>query len=416
VDDKGSFLSLLFVFLLAGMISAQELPPDELQVNFSGYFDSFNVNVIYPNFALTRKISDKTSINGRYLVDMITAASIKGGNSSTTSGERESEFEDDEFDDGVKPSVAQSVDAVTAASSRGGGGVGTNFGGPAFDDVRQEFNLGVTQILAGNRISVNGLYSTETDYTSKTLAGTISRDFWYKNTTVELGFVRSWDRVFPVTKDWTRDKNVVTYSANFSQILGKSALIQLLSSYIEDSGYLADAYNQIRIGPESDPVLYDPIQPGNRIRRAVGSRFKFRLNSNSSMQLGYRYYWDSWDVNSHTISADYMKYLNSNIILDLGWRYYLQSRASFFKPVYTQPEPLMSADIKLDKGYSNELQLGFILNGGPHQDYLPFLTNEKVQYNFSLNFYQRHTQSGYWFNGSKNLFATNFNIGLRYRF
>ena len=414
MDKKGLFPFLLLVLLIAATGKAQDLPPDELQVNFSGYFDSFNVNVIYPNFALTRKVSDNTSISGRYLVDMITAASIKGGSTTTASGENHSSL-DDEIDDVVKPDGVQTVDAVTAASSSAGGG-GGEFNGPSFDDVRNEFNLGVTHILVGNRIRLNGIYSSERDYTSKTLAGTISRDFLLKNTTVELGFVRSWDRVFPVTKDWTRDKNVMTYSANFSQLLGKKALIQFLTSYMEDNGYLADAYIQIKIGLEDNPVLYDPIQPDRRIRRAVGSRLKFRLNSSSSMEAGYRYYWDSWDVVSHTISADYMKYLNRHIILDLGLRHYLQSRASFFKLVYSQPEALMSADIKLDEGYSNELQLGLTLNGGPHQDYLPFLTNEKVQYNFALNIYQRHTATGYWFNGNKNLLATNFNIGIRYRF
>ena len=309
----------------------------------------------------------------------------------------------------------QTVDAVTAASSSSGGGVG-EFGGPSFDDVRNEFNLGITHIMLGNRISINSIYSSERDYNSKTLAGTISHDFLLKNTTVEVGLVRSWDRIFPVTKDWRRTKNVTTYSANFSQLLGKKALIQFLSSYTEDEGYLADAYKQIKIGPDNNPFWYDPIQPNLRIRRAVGSRLKFRLNAKSSMETGYRYYWDSWDVSSHTISADYMRYLDKHIILDVGLRHYMQSRASFFKSEYLQPEQLMTADIKLDKGYSNELQLGLTLNGGPHQDYLPFLTNEKVQYNFALNIYQRHTQTGYWFNGNKDLIATNINIGIRYRF
>jgi hypothetical protein len=415
VDNQVSFSSVLCVLFSISAVLAQELPPNELQVNFSGYFDSFNVNVIYPNIALTRKVSDNTSISGRYLVDMITAASIKGSSTPTVPGERENGF-DDEIDDVAKPSGVQKVDAVTGASSRGGTGTGNEYGAPSFDDVRHEFNLGITHLFAGNRINLNGIYSTETDYTSKTLAGIVSRDFLLKNTTVQLGFVRSWDRVFPVTKNWTRHKNVTTYSANISQILSRKALIQVLTSYIEDSGYLADAYMQIRIGPEDNPVLYDPVQPDKRIRRAIGSRLKFRLNSVSSMQAGYRYYWDSWDVVSHTISVDYMKYLNPNVVLDLGFRHYMQSRAGFFKPEYSQPEPFMTADIKLDKGYSNELQLGFTLNGGPHQDYLPFLTNEKVQYNFDLNIYQRHTQTGYWFNGKKNLLATDFNIGIRYRF
>ena len=40
---------------------AQDLPADEVQVNVSGYFDSFNVSVVYPNLSFTRRVSESTS-------------------------------------------------------------------------------------------------------------------------------------------------------------------------------------------------------------------------------------------------------------------------------------------------------------------------------------------------------------------
>ena len=417
VAKNGWLLVFLILSFFSGRAVSQELPADELQLNLSGYFDSFDVNVTYPSIALTGKVSETTSLTGRYLVDMITAASIHGGGSVLRSGENETE--DDErgerdFDKLAKAGGPKQVDAITAASV-GTGGVGGSGGreGPSFDDVRHEFNLGVTQLLAGSQVMLNGIYSTERDYTSSTLAGKISRAFALKNTVLELGFVHSWDHVFPVTKDWTRDKNVITYSLNISQILSQWALIQFLTSYMENNGYLADAYQQVPVGPAENAVLYDPVHPQKRVRRAAGTNLKFRLNSSSSLETGYRYYWDSWDVISHTISANFMTYLSQHVIFDLGWRHYLQSRAYFFKSEYLQPEPLMTVDVKLDDLYSDELQLGLTLRGGKGQDYLPFLTSEKVQYHLGLNIYHRHTQTGYWYNGEKNLLAANFNIGLR---
>ena len=76
----------------------------------------------------------------------------------------------------------------------------------------------------------------------------------------------------------------------------------------------------------------------------------------------------------------------------------------------------MTVDIKLDAGYSNELQLNLILTGGDHQDYLPFLKDDRVQYIFNLNFYLRHTETPYWFNNMRNLFAADINLGIRYRY
>lgn len=405
--DKNYRVILFFILNLFTVLSAQELPKDELQINISGYFDSFDVNVLYPSISLTSKVTETTSVNGRLLVDMITAASMRQG-SGSSDGENE-------IDDSIRRDSrsASKVDAVSAASARGGYG---DDDGIRLDDIRNEYNIGISQLFAGNLITLNGIYSSEQDYTSNTIAGTISRPFAMKNSTLQLGFVRSWDKIFPVTKDWTRSKDVVTYSANFSQLLNKDALVQILTSYTENNGYLADAYNQVGIDSLGTPVSYDPIHPQTRIRRAMAMQSKFRLNELSSMQVGYRYYWDNWDIDSHTFSVNYMRHLNSHIVLGLGWRTYLQNQAYFFKSNYVQPEVLMTSDIKLEKGYSNQLQLDLNINGGRRMDYLPFLTSEKVQYSFSLNIYQRHTQTGYWFNGLRNMIATNFNIGLRYRF
>ena len=76
----------------------------------------------------------------------------------------------------------------------------------------------------------------------------------------------------------------------------------------------------------------------------------------------------------------------------------------------------MTTDIKLDAGYSNELQLNLTLLGGEGEDFLPFLDDDRVNYIFNLDFYDRHTNSPYWFNHLNNLFATDINIGIRYRY
>ena len=44
------------------------------------------------------------------------------------------------------------------------------------------------------------------------------------------------------------------------------------------------------------------------------------------------------------------------------------------------------------------------------------MSNENLEYNIRLNFYQRHTDNPYWFNGKQDLLAGYFNIGVRYKF
>ncbi len=396
---------LMLGLLLAGPLpgaQAQDLPPDELQVNFSGYFDSFNVSVLYPNISLTRQVSSTTSLTGRYLVDMVTAASIKQNQGGGGADGEEREGRDD--DDRAFGKRAQ-VDAVTAASARGEG-----FGGP--DDVRHELNVGLTQLVAGRILSLNGLYSKENDYTSATVAGTLTQYFARKNTTLQLGFVHSRDRIYPRTKDWTRHQRVTTFSADLSQILSKRLLVQMLYSHTTNTGYLADAYKTVSIGGQA----FDPVHPGRRIRQAAAARFSYRLGLHTSFQAGYRYYWDDWDVVSHTVSGMYQHRLSRVVTLGLGLRTNLQRKAFFFQPAYPTPEPLMTVDNKLDAGFSNELQFRLSLNGIRGRDAPSLLSDDRVQYNLSLNLYQRHTDTPDWFSRRKDLFAVFFNAGIRYRF
>jgi len=397
-------LFFLLLFNLSTIDFAQLLPGNETQVNFSGYFDSFNVSVIYPSISVTKKVSESTSLTARYLVDMITAASIKNGKSNSTS---------------TNTSLSK-VDAVTAASGQTGGGEEGRIESenilPKFDEVRHEFNLGIAQLIGGGIITFDGLYSTESDYTSATIIGNFTQYFAENNTSLQLGIVRSWDKVFPKTKDWKKNKNVTTINANFTQIISKDLILQLLSTYTDNSGLLSDNYKLVPITVNGKDSLFDPIHPDLRIRRAAALSLKYRLTEKSSLQLGYRYYWDSWDVRSNTYSANYQRYLSKHVILGIGFRNNVQTQAFFFKPNYSAPEKYMTTDIKLDSGFSNELQLELILRGGDRQNFLPFLKDERVQYIFDLNFYLRHTDSPYWFNNSNKLFATNFNIGIRYRY
>ena len=270
--------------------------------------------------------------------------------------------------------------------------------------------------LGSGILTGDGIYSTESDYTSSTLIGNFTQYFAENNTSIQLGVVRSWDKVFPKTKTWKKNKNVLTFNANFSQVISKSLILQVLSSYTDNSGLLSDNYKLVPITIAGKDSLFDPVHPDKRIRRAAALSLKYRLTDKSSLQLGYRYYWDSWNLNANTYSADYERYLSKHVILGLGWRTNIQSQAFFFKPKYTAPEQFMTTDIKLDAGYSNELQLNLILTGGDRQDYLPFLRDDRVQYIINLNFYLRHTNSPYWFNNMNNLFATDVNFGIRYRY
>jgi len=354
------------------------LPAEELQVNLSAYVDSFNVVVLYPGISTTREVAKNTAVTGGVLIDMISAASIQ----------------------------SNSVDVVTSAS-------GQSQVKPVFDDVRKQVTAGVVQSFLGNLFSANGIYSTETDYQSKTITANVSREFAQKNATLQLGLVHSWDDVAPVTKPRSFKRSTSTYSANLSQVLSKRALLQLVASYTKNSGYLSDAYKLVGVRNSRGLIEnLDPIHPSSRTRKAGAARLKLRLSPLSSLLVGYRYYRDDWDVHSHTASTAYKRYLAPFLMFTAGFRAYSQSRAYFFKRKYEVAEPLMTADITLDRLWSSEVQLDLAIDGGEGRDYLPFLTDDKIQYVLGVGLYHRRTATGYWFNGLYALNALNMNITL----
>lgn len=405
---KWCFAGIITSLFLTISAHAQTVPGNGLQANLNTYFDSFNVQVIYPSLSVTRKISESTSINARYLVDLVTAASIRSSVVSDNAIVRSASGEED--DDGRGQS--NRVDGITAASSGGRyEGIGYN---P--DDVRHQLGFGVTQAFGGGAVALNGIYSKESDYRSGTVAGTYSRSLFMNNTSVQLGMVRSWDANSPKVFNWTKNKNNISYSANVTQIWTKRLISQAIYSYIRETGLLSNPYEVVTIKQGNETLRLEPAEPDLRIRQAFGTKVNFKLKNDSALHLGLRYYWDNWDVRSLTTSLGWDKHLNDVSTVHFGLRNYLQSRAFFFKEVYSEPETYIAVDSKLDRGFSNELEFQLTLQGHDRFDMPQFLRNDNIQFNLYFGLYHRHTATANWFSGKNDLISVITSIGVRYKF
>lgn len=172
--------ALLLLGACVWLSGSPSRPDDQVRIEWNRYADTFGVDVIYPSITLRKQLSSATQVSGRYVVDAITSASMKS---------------------------QLQVDGITSATRKPHGG-----SGGTFDEVRQEAGLGVSQ--SGRRGTISGdiLYSREHDYRSFTLAALAKRSFALQNTEVSLAFLHSWDQVFPVTRTWSRQKNVTDWS------------------------------------------------------------------------------------------------------------------------------------------------------------------------------------------------------------
>jgi hypothetical protein len=207
-------------------------------------------------------------------------------------------------------------------------------------------------LLSGNFYNPNGKgtlsagLSIEDDYRSVNVGASLDHSFQSKHTTVSGGVGISIDEIDPVEEHDSftfdseffvdRDKDYKQgYSANaaISRIINRNAIIQTSLTYKHSRGYLDDPYKL---------VFFDDIS-SFRADRRPGSRHqvswltRFRRHSprfHGTLHADYRFYADSWDIQSHT--AELAWYQD---ILDWGqlipsFRYYSQGEADFYKPYF----------------------------------------------------------------------------------
>lgn len=375
------FLSLLFLFPVSSY--SQDQSGNEINVNYNSYFDNFQVMVFYPSINITKSIDKNTSVNASYLVDAISSASMK---------------------------MIMRVDGITSATTNKTGGADNT---P--DELRHQVGIGFTRNISDAVFSATGMYSIEHDYSSKTFASNLSIPFAKKNTTLLLGYAGNWDKIFPQTRFWTRDRNTTTINLGLSQILSKNLIAQAEFSYINIDGYMLDGYQVVRIINGNTFMNLEPVEPNRWVRKAAGLRTNIALTKKSTLVIGYRYYWDTWNINSHTLEAAYKTHLSDYVNLSLNLRQYFQTKAYFFKPEYTQIEPLMGVDSKLNSGYTTDASVGFTINGNTNSD-IPILNNDNISLVTGLGIYHRHTDSIDWIMRMADLYAILFNIGIKISF
>jgi hypothetical protein len=379
-------LLLLALAVSPHALTAQTLPPEEARVTFRSYSDTWGVDVLYPSVALTRRVAPSTSVTAHYQVDAITSASMKS---------------------------RIPVDGITSATRREHGGAeGT------FDEVRHEMGLGVVEALGESTLSCDVLYSTEPDYTSFTVIPSWTLALARRNTEIRLAVGRSWDELSPVIRSWSRDKSALSFEVALTQTLGPRLIAQVDLYHSTLRGLLSDPYQVVTIvDPTSfEARRYEPRHPERRTRRAVGVRTNLSISTASTLQLGWRTYWDSWDVRSTTVHGRvHHDLLSRRLTVGIGVRTYSQTSADFFRATYGEPRRYMTVDSRLDSSHSLEYEASVHLEGDM-VEWIPGLDAERSALEARCAYYHRRTTTPDWHSRLRTLDALTTSVGLRYRF
>jgi hypothetical protein len=266
------------------------------------YQDSDHTTVSTTTVAARALIKDRVQLTARYLVDVVSSAS---------------------------------VDVVTAAT-------------PGFTEIRHEVTAGVGYRDGTNTVDVGYIYSGENDWWSHTIELGGSRDFLHHNLTVGLGGTavfndvgRSGDRNFHRSLDVFGGSLTVAGTPSRRDVLSLTYTLSYLN------GYQASPYRYIIFtDPQGLRESLPETVPNQRLRHAVAVQWKRHVQRSSAIHLHARGYYDDWQVASLTAGFEYLIELGE-FVLGPHVRGYGQRHAGFYQEQYTQRLNFMTFDREL---------------------------------------------------------------------
>jgi hypothetical protein len=339
--------------------------PWEIDSSLLIYSERDRVSAFKPVLSLRKEIGDDEFLGFRLVADALTGASPNGAVPTDT--------------------------AQTFTSPSGENGYTTPANEIPLDDSFEDFRLAFStdweKPLTDSLKGVFGFnFSTETDYTSIGLSSTFSKDLNQKQTTLAIGISANFDKVNPQggkpegletmpplggggggedddddddDDDGDDDgffgslfkgesKNVSELLIGITQIINRFTLTQVNYSIGKSEGYLNDPYK----------ILSVLANDGSGDLRVIDPYVYEKL-----INVSYRYFWDDWDISSHTTDLRYRWEIGGGHYLQPHVRYYQQNAASFYRQTLIDGEELTleyaSADYRLGNFTTQTLGLKY---------------------------------------------------------
>jgi len=217
----------------------------------------------------------------------------------------------------------------------------------ALEDEREAGSLSAGIRWLGNQTTTPQLsYSVERDYESFGAALTHAIDLNQKNTTLSFGAAYTYDEIFP--EFWNGDKefkNSADFLIGLSQLLGPKTIFSANITYGASHGYMNDPYKGFRFSDYPlESVIFPEKRPDFR-EKQIGylSLTHFFTPLNSSAELTYRIYHDSYEIVSHTVGLSWYQKLGKHVLVAPMFRFMDQSAADFYA-VQLRGDPTVSPD------------------------------------------------------------------------
>jgi hypothetical protein len=325
---------LLFTLALFGFCHAAfagVLPEDRTDFLYHSYIGG-GVEIDGPSILVRKSIGTSVSLSANYYVDMISSASI---------------------------------DVIATASP--------------YTEERTQYSLGMDYLRGNTTLSAGFTDSEESDFDSTTYNLSVSQDMFGDMTTLTLSYAYGDDTVRR-SDDPTffRYNTRQHYGLGLTQILTRNLIAAVNYETITDEGFLNNPYRSVRYLDPGSAIGYSyeaELYPSTRTTNAVGIRAKYYLPYRAALEVQYRFFTDTWNIDANTASIAYI-HPWKEFIFTTKYRWHDQTGAHFFRDIFPRSEatnfrgrdkelsPLTSQTVKFAVAYelfSNGL--GFIDKG-----------------------------------------------------
>lgn len=327
----------IFAALLSGCVTvhAGVLPEDRADILYHLY-DGGGVEIDGPSLLVRKKAGKNLSVVGNYYVDMVSSASI---------------------------------DVVTTASP--------------YSEERKQWSLGADYLRGDTTMRVGYTSSKESDYDASTYNFSVSQDLFGALTTLTLSYALGDDTVGKSgDPTFERDLDKQIYGVGLTQIFTKNLIATLNFETMTDEGFLNNPYRSVRYFNSSDTSgrgysFEEELYPNTRTSNAIGIRARYFLPYRAAVETEYRFFTDTWDIESHTASVTYVHPWR-DYTFEGKFRYHDQTGAHFYRDLFPRSEatnfrgrdkelsPLTSYTLRLKASYAfldGNRTWGFIKKG-----------------------------------------------------
>jgi hypothetical protein len=131
-----------------------------------------------------------------------------------------------------------------------------------------------------------------------------------------------------------------------------------LADVVQQEGYLALPFHRVYFADSPDPK--QEKLPNSRLKIPVGFRGSYFLSDNLILRAYYRYYSDSWGLQSHTAELEIPIKVNQFLSFSPFYRYYEQTAIKYFKPkgVHTNAAEYYTSNFDLSDFDSHFIGMG----------------------------------------------------------